>query len=52
MAVERPDTTWAVGEIAGDVNITGKSKRFKCLWKSFDDAANADEAAGFEAQHS
>jgi hypothetical protein len=54
MALERIDTTFAAGEIAGEVNITGNSKRFRCLWKSFDNALaeNAEEAAGLEVEQS
>jgi hypothetical protein len=54
MALERVDTTCAAGEIAGDVNITGNSKRFGCLWKSFDNALaeNAEVAAGLEIEQS
>jgi len=53
MPVERLDATYAAGENAWDVDITGKSTRFRCLWKSFDDsfAENAEEAAGLKAQH-
>jgi hypothetical protein len=53
-ALEPVDTTGAGGEIAGDVDITGNSKRFRCLRKSFDDALaeNAEEAAGLKVEQS
>jgi hypothetical protein len=53
IAAERLDASQAVGEIAGDISITGISERFRCLWNLFDDssAANAAGAAELTAQH-